>query len=299
MSRFSNIAERSRDFGEFLLSPRGVASVLGKTAIVIAAFFALKSGETLEEMERFSVPELKLSSESDIGTRKGREPLEAYKIIKARNLFGTSVPVAVATPAPSATRKSKLRLVGTNADQGKSSFAIIEDQNKNEQDVYSLNDKVFGEGVLVEIQRESVKVQFADTTETLLLDDGKPATPARSGMTAEESTEEDNDQTDYTVAEAELSDALANLPLLLSQARAVPYFRNGQSIGMRLFAIRSGSLYEKLGMKNGDIITAVNENSLSDPTQALRLFEQLKNERSIKVKMERNNVSREVNYTIR
>jgi general secretion pathway protein C len=118
-------------------------------------------------------------------------------------------------------------------------------------------------------------------------------------MTAEESTEEDNDQTDYTVAEAELSDALANLPLLLSQARAVPYFRNGQSIGMRLFAIRSGSLYEKLGMKNGDIITAVNENSLSDPTQALRLFEQLKNERSIKVKMERNNVSREVNYTIR
>ena len=42
----------------------------------------------------------------------------------------------------------------------------------------------------------------------------------------------------------------------------------GQSIGMRLFAIRTGSLYEKLGLKNGDIILAVNENSLSDPAQA-------------------------------
>lgn len=301
MNQLSNIAQRSRDFGEFLISPKGVASILGKTAIVVAAFFALKSGEALEEMERFVVPEVKLSGDSSFSKTRGKEPLEAYKVIKTRNLFGTTAPVAVATPAPTATKKAKLRLVGTNAGQGKNSFAIIEDQNKNEQDVFSIDEKVFAEGVLVEISRESVKVQFADTTETLLLDDGTPTARSRAGMTAAETTElaEDDDQTEYTVAEAELSDALANLPLLLSQARAVPYFRNGQSIGMRLFAIRSGSLYEKLGMKNGDIITAVNENSLSDPTQALRLFEQLKNERSIKVKMERNNISREVDYTIR
>ena len=108
-----------------------------------------------------------------------------------------------------------------------------------------------------------------------------------------------DDQTEFSVAEDELSAALANLPQLLSQARAVPYFRNGQSIGMRLFAIRSGSMYEKLGLKNGDIVLSVNENSLSDPAQALKLFEQLKSERSINVKLERNSQNMDMRYAIR
>jgi len=296
-----NITNREtlRDFGGFLISPRGVASIIGKIAIVIAAFFALKSGETLYEKELFSVPALKVSEGSISDKSKEQRSTEDYKIIQSRNIFGVTAPAVTPAPPPTSTNKTKLRLVGTNAERGKSSFAIIEDQNKNEQDVFSLNDPVFGDGRLVEILRESVKVQFADRTETLKLDDGKPVTPnASPGESAAEASPDD-EQSDFTVAEAELSEALANLPLLLSQARAVPYFRNGQSIGMRLFAIRSGSLYEKLGLKNGDIITAVNENSLSDPTQALRLFEQLKSERSIKVKMERNNAAREANYSIR
>ena len=68
---------------------------------------------------------------------------------------------------------------------------------------------------------------------------------------------------------------------------------------MRLFAIRRDSLYEKLGLKNGDILTAVNENNLSDPSQALKIFEQLKNERSINVKLERNGENKDLHYAIR
>ncbi len=103
----------------------------------------------------------------------------------------------------------------------------------------------------------------------------------------------------FSIADDEISSALANLPQLLSQARAVPYFRNGTSIGMRLFAIKPESLYEKLGLKNGDIILSVNENSLSDPAQALKLFEQLKTERAINVKLERNSQVSEMRYSIR
>ena len=58
-------------------------------------------------------------------------------------------------------------------------------------------------------------------------------------------------------------------------------------------------MYEKLGLKNGDIVKSINENNLSDPSQALKLFEQLKSERSIGVKLERDGAPRELKYSIR
>ena len=39
-----------------------------------------------------------------------------------------------------------------------------------------------------------------------------------------------------------------------SRIRAVPHFEGGQSTGFRLFAIRQGSLFDKIGLKNGDIL---------------------------------------------
>jgi len=67
---------------------------------------------------------------------------------------------------------------------------------------------------------------------------------------------------------------------------------------MRLFAIRRDSLYEKLGLKNGDILLSVNDTSLADPTEALRIFDKLKEEKSIKVDVERNGASKALNYEI-
>jgi type II secretory pathway component PulC len=48
------------------------------------------------------------------------------------------------------------------------------------------------------------------------------------------------------VSEREVQEALGKLPLLFTQVRAVPYYSNDQVSGRRIFAIRSGSLFEKL-----------------------------------------------------
>ena len=67
---------------------------------------------------------------------------------------------------------------------------------------------------------------------------------------------------------------------------------------MRLFAIRKDSMYDKLGLKNGDILMSINDNSLSDPSQALKLFETLKTEKSIYVTVERNGQQMDLRYSI-
>lgn len=289
---------RLQEFGEYLITPKGIAAIIGQVALVFAAYAALRSGEILEEAQLFSVPEITLPPAPEGVDSKKTRPLESYKIIEARNLFGTTLAAPVAPPTNDNVARPKLRLVGTNVGKGEKSFAIIEDQNKNDQDIFGLNEQVFTFGRLIEVSTEFVKLQYPDRVDTLALEEGK-ALPASAPAGETEGEAADDEQTEFSVSESELSEALSNLPALLSQARAVPYFRNGQSIGMRLFAIRNGSLYEKLGLKNGDIITTVNENSLSDPTQALRLFEQLRSERSISVKMERNGASREARYNIR
>ena len=87
--------------------------------------------------------------------------------------------------------------------------------------------------------------------------------------------------------------------MLLTQARAVPYFKDGQSVGLRLFAIKTGSLFSEIGLKNGDILKDINGSSLADITQAIKLFEQLKQERSINLKLERGKQEVVYNYEIK
>lgn len=93
-----------------------------------------------------------------------------------------------------------------------------------------------------------------------------------------------------TITKDELQTELANLPRLQSQARAVSYFRYGNVTGMRLFAIRSGSMWERLGFRNGDILKMVNAKVLTDPTETLTVIEQIAANESTTLILERNAV---------
>lgn len=275
----------------FIASPQGAVFWLGKLCLFAAVGFAYFAGRSLQP--RSGTPLPTLTGDGDVDDKGARRhlPMEQYAVINASGIFGKPK----APPAPTASAPVsplKLRLVGVNQMANGRQLAIIEDTQKQKQDVFTIGERLFDQAKLVEIQRDRVQVERNGRIETIAVQEGAPSAPAGSGETAA-------NQTEFVVAEEEVTNALANLPQLLSQARAVPYFRNGQSIGMRLFAIRSGSLYEKLGLRNGDIVLAVNDNSLSDPTQALKLFEQLKTERSINVKVERNNEPVDLRYSVR
>lgn len=218
-------------------------------------------------------------------------PKADLQVILEKNIFG---PLNVA-PTPPATQqktttKSNYKLVGTYVGLGETSSAIIEDPRKGVQEVFQLNESVFDGGKLSLIRSDRVEISSGGQTEVLLLEEG--AADNKGGGTTASGEE-------IVVAEADVDAALANLPLLLTELRAVPYFKDGQAVGLRLFAIKSGSLFDKIGLKNGDILKSINENSLADFTQAIKLFEKLKAERSLKVHLERNKEEKTFNYAIR
>ncbi len=279
---------------------KNIVSIIGYLCLIIAGWFAIElGGLTYSYFIEDSIEIPEISAIASSGPKKNlRAALSEYSIINKRNIFGkvaSNKPVAPTTKKPPPKAKPlKIRLVGTNTTSKDSSFAIVENAKGREQDIFKLDEELFGTGAtLKEINKESIKVLISGRTETFEIEEG-----SGGGGSGGSNTQSSGDGSDFSVDEQELTQALENLPRLLSQARAVPFFRNGKSIGMRLFAIRRGSMYEKLGLKNGDIVLSVNDNSLEDPAQALKLFEELKSERSIGVVVERNGSEKNLNYSI-
>lgn len=216
-----------------------------------------------------------------------------WSIVSDFSSFG---PLGKAAPsAPAAVQAPKtplmLSLIGTFLATGQEPYAIIEDKKKQSQDMFLLEQSVFGQAVLKKISQDRVEIERNGKIEILKIDDFGGGDSSQGGIS--------NEGDDFVVDEAELDKGLENLPMLLTQARAVPYFKDGRSIGLRLFAIKTGSLYEKIGLKNGDILKSINGNGLGDISQAMKLFEQLKQERSISLVLEREKQDREFRYTIR
>jgi general secretion pathway protein C len=281
----------------WLFSLAGLVWLFGKVCLVAAVGFCHAAAMNLGSAGEIEIPVEDSTQELESLAGGPDARITDYAIITRRNIFGAKPKSASKTPVKASTSSFDVRLVATSIGDGSTPFAIIEDTKKKEQEIFELNENVFGQARLVAVLETSVSLDRNGKVEVLELaeGDGSAGAPSTSsgGITAI-----DDNQTEFSIPEAELENALGNLPQLLSQARAVPYFRNGKSIGMRLFAIRRGSMYEKLGLKNGDILKAVNGNSMSDPAQALKLFEQLKNERNIDATLERAGKDVDMRYSI-
>jgi len=95
------------------------------------------------------------------------------------------------------------------------------------------------------------------------------------------------DGQNYYIDSTEVDVHLNNFAKLLNQARMIPHFDKGKHQGYKVKAIDKGSLYEKLGLRNNDIITEVNGEALDSGEKVMSLFKQLRNEREFSVKVRR------------
>jgi general secretion pathway protein C len=227
---------------------------------------------------------------------KSKKVTTDYSLLKRSQIFGAFEARAKAAPTEAKPLSTlALNLIGTFITAGESPYAIIEDDRKKIQDVFNLQDRIFNEAKLVAIYSDRVDIERNGKIEVLKLD----RAPGKEGSTPQTSGISEINSDEFVVDEGELNRAIENLPLVLTQARAVPYFKDGRSVGLRMFAIRTGSIFEKIGLKNGDILKSVNGQSLADLTQAVKLFEKLKEERSVNVVLERDRQDRDFKYQIR
>lgn len=102
----------------------------------------------------------------------------------------------------------------------------------------------------------------------------------------------------YAVGQGEVDKALSNLSELATQARVVPAFEGGKTIGFKLFSIRPGSLYSKIGLQNGDVITRINGYEINSPEKGLEIYGKLKDAKQVTVDMKRRGKPMTLDYNI-
>ncbi len=234
-----------------------------------------------------------------------RVGLASIHLERTAAVFGIELPkeepaeVANVTPAfdPNAAPvKSSLRasLIGTMvANRAEWSFATIRDDSAQSVGMFLPGDQFMG-AEIVSVERLRVILNNQGRKEYLAIgDDAPPApalpTPVASAAPASEGGEgiTQVDENNYEIPRDEIDKQLSNLNALATQARIVPSFKNGQANGFKLFSIRPGSLYSKIGIQNGDVIRRINGYEINSPDKALEIYTKLKESSKIEIEVER------------
>jgi general secretion pathway protein C len=103
----------------------------------------------------------------------------------------------------------------------------------------------------------------------------------------------------FEVQHSAIDALLGNMGALAKAARIVPETRDGKSIGFRLLSIKPDGPFGKIGLQNGDIISAINGMEMNSPDKALEVYTKLRTANHLSVGLERNGQKVTEDYTIR
>jgi len=227
-----------------------------------------------------------------------KHPVAYYGSITDHDVFNP--PRAVEAEPVLQVPELKAKLLGTAPGAGMDSFAIIEDDAAKSQQLYRIGDKLQNR-TLASVLWDRVILKNGNREEVLRIIEptGKPGAAPAVVPAASSGGIEKRSDTDFAIDRSEVDKAMENLNQLFTQIRAVPHFQDGKAAGFRLFAIRQDSLFEKIGLKNGDVISKINGNELTDPARAMSLIQELKGEGHISVDLTRNRQPTSLSYEIR
>jgi len=98
---------------------------------------------------------------------------------------------------------------------------------------------------------------------------------------------------DYEIPRAELDAVRTNFHDVLKKVRLVPV--RG---GFKVFSIKPGSIFARVGLENGDVLTAVNGEILSSPGSLVGLYGQLGTIEEVTVDLTRRGRGNTLRYRI-
>lgn len=254
----------------------------------------------------------------------------AFDMIVGRNIFGAT---EKAEPPPVEERQDlietleetslQLSLLGTVAGDPGSARAIILDQKVKSADIYRVGDSVQGAEIR-QILRGKVVLRHGEKDEILTMAETDAnaqappaadrrstlanrrrrdrATPAVEEAGAEQPQEDSEnaaiEEEIIPIAQAELQGSINDLNQLMTQVRIRPYFRGGKPEGLIVSQIQGDSIFEKLGLMNGDIIASVNGKQMSSPEEAFQLYNSLNSGSQVSIEITRRGQKKMLTYDI-
>ena len=227
--------------------------------------------------------------------RPQRPALDVQSIVSA-HLFGVAtVDPTTQDPANAPQSTANLLLAGTIATQDpKRGVAIISDGGPSK--VYLVGDNVGGAS-LHSVYLDHVILDRGGALETLLL-----PRLLGPGMHAPPVMHRPGGADARTVAAVDNIRRLVQQdPGILDQVmRTVPSYDNaaGKLRGFRAYPGRNRQIFMRLGLKPGDLVTAINGTTLDDPQRSQEVFNTIQTSDHVTVTVERGGVKQEISLNI-
>jgi general secretion pathway protein C len=195
------------------------------------------------------------------------------------NLFGQAAPATKGAESLETIPLSSLNLVLTGVMVTPAgSFGLISSDGGPELP-FSIGQDIVAGVSLYAVYADRVLIQRGGTTESLMLKDTGPnlpegsvvtASPPRpSGAGARRRGESNRGESNFAVSRQELTQQMQK-PDFLTQALMVP----NAGGGFLVREIQPGSVYEKLGLRVGDVIQSVNGQPVNTMEDVMRLYQQ-------------------------
>jgi general secretion pathway protein C len=237
---------------------------------------------------------------------------EDTQVILTRTLVTASILTPAAAPPPVNASledtRLPLELRGTAAASNPIySWAAVEDKQSREVEVVQVGSRLKNrKAEVVRIERRLIVLSENGEHRKLTLDDDDvlPSAPAakssrsrsrssarspRGSRTSSRRAARARESEDlgknlrqlaedrFSVPRADVEKLVRNPGALLSQATMIPKFDQDQMVGLELRAIKPGSLFERIGLKNNDVIVEFNGqpiHSTQDTAKILAEFSQ-------------------------
>jgi general secretion pathway protein C len=239
-------------------------------------------------------------------------PLASYAAITKRNIFNTST----GEVAPNVEKEKidlenlkqtdlKLKLWGTVIGQAGRTYAVIEDTKAREQSLYRTGDTI-QKAVVKLILREKVVLRVDDRDEILAMEEISGRRSARRSRTRVRSASGDPTRRlpvsryprKIKLKSAQVEQALENLGQLMEQATLRPHIEDGQPTGIAITRIKPNTIFRKMRLRNGDIITGVNGDSIGSVEDAVKFIEQLTSGSNVQLQIKRRGREQTLDYSI-
>jgi len=231
-----------------------------------------------------------------------REPADAYRVIPERNLFGTTTQTVTDKQTAAMPQQQDVALLidlkGTVAGGPKYGFAIVEEKGTKKQRLVKAGDLIDGAKV-VRIKRNAIDLLVGDQERTLKMvemNEG-PILPPLPGGTAATTAAAPAGTT--VISRSEVDTGLQDMGSLLRQAQIRPYFNAGVPDGFLVSNIRSGSIYRKMGIIDGDIIQKVNNRPIQTADDMMELYNLIKSGPGMALTVKRRGSPETLNYQFR
>jgi general secretion pathway protein C len=200
----------------------------------------------------------------------------------------------------------KLTLLGTIFSDDKNSAAVIEETAKKTQGLYREGDSIQN-AVVKSILAGKVVLRVDNHDEILTIDELKssetliasPSSVQTASMSAAQAAPAATAVTErkISIRREDVEGSFEDINDLISQATIQPHYTDGEADGLTVTGIKAGSIFRKMGLRNGDIVKGVNDNQIKTAEDLISMYNDLRSDSNVSLQIIRRGQETNLNYT--